>query len=53
MDFIAWIAYALVFIGLKHVDQLGVLLWFFVKNYDNGVTSFEFLVHECYNQYWC
>jgi hypothetical protein len=30
------------FIGLKHVGQLGVLLWFSVENYDNGVTSSEF-----------
>jgi hypothetical protein len=30
------------FIGLKHVGQLGVLLWFFVENYDNGVTRSKF-----------
>jgi hypothetical protein len=35
------VACALV-IGLKHVNHLGVLLWFFVENYDNGVTSSEF-----------
>jgi hypothetical protein len=31
-------------IGLKHVSQLGVLFWFSVENYDNGVTSSEFLL---------
>jgi hypothetical protein len=30
------------FIGLKHVGQLGVLLWFSMENYDNGVISSEF-----------
>jgi hypothetical protein len=44
MDFIVCEACALV-IGLKHVGQLGVLFWFSVENYDNGVTSSEFLLH--------
>jgi hypothetical protein len=48
-----WVASTLDFIGLKHIIQLGVLLWFYVENYDNGATISEFLVSGCYNQSWC
>jgi hypothetical protein len=39
-------------IGLKHVGQLGVLFWFSVENYDNGVTRSEFLLREFLPPVW-
>jgi hypothetical protein len=44
MDFIAWIACALLCFSVKHASQLRVLLWFSMENYDNGVTISEFLL---------
>jgi len=52
MDFIAWIACALFFFCLKHVNQLGVLFWFSMENYDNGVIGFEFLLHGFLPPVW-
>jgi hypothetical protein len=42
MIFIVVGSLSIVFVWVKCVGQLGVLLQFFVENYDNGVISYEF-----------
>jgi hypothetical protein len=44
IDFIAWIACVLVFFGADYVGRLGVLFRFSMENYNDGVTSSDFLL---------